>query len=57
MARKKPTARRRSSKKKRRKSTTTRFPWRKILLTLLVITVGYVAFLDFQVYRQFEGKR
>jgi penicillin-binding protein 1B len=57
MPRKKPTTRRRNAKRKRRKSTNYRFPWRKILLTLLVVTVGYVAFLDFQVYRQFEGKR
>jgi len=56
MPRKKPKARRRSPSKRRSK-TNSRIPWRKILVTLLVVIVGYVAFLDFQVYRQFEGKR
>lgn len=58
MARKKRPARRRSSKK-RRKSKKSRFniPWGKLLLSLLVVFVAYVAWLDFRVYRQFEGKR
>ena len=62
MARKKRTTRRRSAKKRRKskrrsKSKHSRFPWTKIFLSLLVVLVAYVAFLDFRVYRQFEGKR
>lgn len=58
MARKKRTTRRRSSKKRRKsKRRHSRFPWTKIFLSLLVVLLAYVAFLDFQVYRQFEGKR
>ncbi|MEA2080042.1 MAG: transglycosylase domain-containing protein, partial [Pseudomonadota bacterium] len=60
MARKKRTTGRRSTKKRRkskRKRSRSRFPWTKMLLSLLVVLVAYVAFLDFQVYRQFEGKR
>jgi penicillin-binding protein 1B len=58
MPRKKPTARRRSSgAKKRRRKSSSRIPWRKILITALILAIGYVAFLDFQVYRKFEGKR
>jgi penicillin-binding protein 1B len=56
MPRKKPTTRRRSSKK-RRKINRLRFPWVKVTLSLLLIAAAYVAYLDFQVYRQFEGKR
>jgi penicillin-binding protein 1B len=56
MPRKKRTTRRRTTKK-RRKSKRARFPWTKFLIALLVVAVAYVAFLDFQVYRQFEGKR
>ena len=43
--------------KKRRRSRKRGFPWGKILLSLLAVMVGYVAFLDFQVYRKFEGNR
>ena len=62
MVRKKRTTRRRSTKKRRKSKRRTkpkhsRFPWTKILLSLLLVLVAYVAFLDFQVYRQFEGKR
>jgi penicillin-binding protein 1B len=58
MARKKRTSRRRSTKKRRRpKRKHSRFPWTKILLSLLVVLVAYVAYLDFRVYREFEGKR
>ena len=56
MPQKKRTTRRRSPKK-RRKTKRARFPWIRILIALLVVIAGYVAFLDFQVYRQFEGKR
>lgn len=55
MARKKRKTRR--GGRKRRRSRRSSFPWGRILLALLVVVVGYVAFLDFQVYRQFEGKR
>ena len=62
MARKKRTTRRRSTKKRRKSKRTqkhrrNRFPWAKILLSLLAVLIAYVAFLDFRVYRQFEGKR
>ncbi|MGD8616400.1 MAG: penicillin-binding protein 1B [Gammaproteobacteria bacterium] len=57
MPAKKRTTTRRRKTKQRRKSTTPRFPWRRILITLLVVSVGYVAFLDFRVYREFEGNR
>jgi len=56
MARKKRKSKRRSPRK-RRKSGRNRLPWGKILLSLLVLVVAYVAFLDFQVYRRFEGNR
>ena len=52
---KKRKARRRPGK--RRKTRGFHFPWIKISLILLLIFVGYVGWLDFQVYRQFEGKR
>jgi penicillin-binding protein 1B len=52
---KKRKARRRSSK--RRKSKGFHFSWIKLSLVLLAIVAGYVGWLDFQVYRQFEGKR
>lgn len=54
---KKRISRKRASKKKRRRSKRSHFPWGKILLSLLVILVAYVAYLDFQVYRKFEGNR
>jgi penicillin-binding protein 1B len=56
MVRKKRKSKRRSARK-RRKSSRKRFPWGKILFSLLVVVLAYVAFLDFQVYRQFEGNR
>lgn len=56
MPRKKRPVRRRGSRK-RRKARRVHFPWVKLLLSLLVLFIGYVAFLDFQVYRHFEGKR
>ncbi len=52
---KKRKARRRTSK--RRKSKAFHIPWVKLSLVLLVVVLGYVGWLDFQVYRQFEGKR
>ena len=57
MAVKKRTSRKRTSKKKRRRSKRKKFPWGKLLISLLVILVAYVAYLDFQVYRKFEGNR
>ncbi len=33
------------------------FPWVRVLFTLLLVFVGYVVYLDVQVFRQFEGKR
>ena len=32
-------------------------PWGRIAFSLLVVIAGYVAFLDFQLYRKFEGNR
>ncbi|MCO6413860.1 MAG: penicillin-binding protein 1B [Thiogranum sp.] len=48
---------RRSKAKPRRTGKRQGFPWIKLALSVLLIAAGYVAFLDFQVYRQFEGKR
>ncbi len=42
---------------KRGKNRAFRLPWLKILLLALVLAGGYIGWLDFQVYRQFEGKR
>lgn len=52
----------RSAKKKPRSRTRRRtsgfsFPWWRVLLVLAFLGLVYVAWLDFQVYRQFEGKR
>ncbi|VAW78363.1 Multimodular transpeptidase-transglycosylase [hydrothermal vent metagenome] len=52
---KKHKSRRRSGKK--RKSKSFRFPWIKLSLILLLVVAGYIGWLDFQVYNQFEGKR
>ena len=52
--RRKTTNRRKKSRRSRRRS---RFPWFKLMLGITLLLVGYMAFLDFQVYRQFEGKR
>ncbi len=49
--------RKRANKNKRRRSKRSNFPWGKILLSLLVVFIAYVAYLDFQVYRKFEGNR
>ena len=60
MARKKRTTRRRSPKKRRkskRKSSRSRFPWIKIFLSLLVVLLAYIVFLDIRLHRQFEGTR
>jgi penicillin-binding protein 1B len=58
MAVKKRTShKKRTSKKKRRRSKRTNFPWGKLLISLLVLLVAYVAYLDFQIYRKFEGNR
>ncbi len=54
---KKRKSRRRSSSKRRRSKKSSSFPWARILISVLVIVVGYVGFLDFQVYRKFEGNR
>jgi penicillin-binding protein 1B len=54
----KPTnRRRRTSKKRRRSRKAASFPWTKVIVSVLVVIVAYVAFLDFQVYRKFEGNR
>ena len=53
-------ARRRSrgrSKPARRRRTRNSFPWFKLLLALLLVFAGYVAWLDYQVVSQFTGKR
>ncbi len=52
---KKRKTRRRANK--RRKTKGFHFPWIKLSLLLLVVIGGYIGWLDFQVYRQFEGKR
>ncbi|MFQ5642927.1 MAG: hypothetical protein ACE5FQ_04420, partial [Thiogranum sp.] len=58
MVRKKRKSKRRSTGRRRKsRSRRSRFPWGKILFSLLLAVVAYVAFLDFQVYRQFEGSR
>ena len=44
------------SKARRRKSGFS-FPWWRVLLVAAFLGLVYVAWLDFQVYRQFEGKR
>ncbi len=54
MARNKRGSRRRTTKKHK---TTRGFPWLKLALALVVVLAGYVAWLDFKVYHQFEGKR
>ena len=58
MARKpnKSTVTKSRSKPRRRKSGFS-FPWLRVLLVLAFFGIVYVAWLDFQVYRQFEGKR
>jgi penicillin-binding protein 1B len=43
--------------RKRRGKTGFSFPWFRLLLVLAFLGLVYVAWLDFQVYRQFEGKR
>ena len=50
-------SRRRSSSKRRRAKKSASFPWTRILVSMLVIVIAYVGFLDFQVYRKFEGNR
>ncbi|VAW76435.1 Multimodular transpeptidase-transglycosylase [hydrothermal vent metagenome] len=54
---KKRTPRKRTRKKKRRRSKLGHFPWGKLLISSLVLLAAYVAYLDFQVYRKFEGNR
>ena len=56
MARKKRKPGRRRSNG-RRKARRFSIPWIKVTLAVATLMAGYVAFLDFQVYRQFEGKR
>lgn len=61
MPAKKRTPRRRKSRKstRKRRARTGRFsiPWVKLLIAIVVVAAGYVAWLDFQVYRKFEGNR
>ena len=54
---KKRTSKRRSSRKRRRSKKRSSIPWTKLVISLLVIVVAYVAFLDLQLYRKFEGNR
>ncbi|HHH44941.1 MAG TPA: penicillin-binding protein 1B [Gammaproteobacteria bacterium] len=56
MVRKKRKSKRRKTGRRSR-SRRSRFPWGKLLFSLVLVVVAYVAFLDFQVYRQFEGSR
>ena len=58
MARKpyKTIAKKSRSRPRRRKAGFS-FPWLRVLLVLAFLGLIYVAWLDFQVYRQFEGKR
>jgi penicillin-binding protein 1B len=49
--------RRSTSKKRRRSKKKSSFPWTRIIVSVLVVMLAYVAFLDFQVYRKFEGNR
>ncbi len=46
-----------SRAKSRRKKNARRFPWLRLLAVLAFLGFVYIAYLDFQVYRQFEGKR
>jgi len=52
-------ARRRSRGRQpaRRRRTRKSFPWSRLLLALLLLCAGYVAWLDYQVTSQFTGKR
>lgn len=50
-------AKRKTAGKSRRKRNARHFPWFRLAFTLLLLVAAYVAYLDFQVYRQFEGKR
>jgi penicillin-binding protein 1B len=54
---KKSTSRRKSRSKRRRSRKRTSLPWGRIAIAVLVVLIAYVAFLDFQVYRKFEGNR
>ena len=47
----------RGSNRSRRKRVRKSFPWFRLLLVLLLVFAGYVAWLDFQVTSQFNGKR
>ena len=53
---KKRTSKRRSGRRRRSKKRSS-FPWAKLAISVLVVVVAYVAFLDLQVYRKFEGNR
>ncbi len=52
---KKRKTRRRSRKRRQRKGF--HLPWVKLSLSLLVVVAGYIGWLDYQVYHQFEGRR
>ncbi len=54
MARKKT---RKTRSRRRRKGRRFPIPWIKLAFAALALLAAYIAFLDFQVYRQFEGKR
>jgi penicillin-binding protein 1B len=55
MPRSKPKSRRRNKRRRSRKFSS--LPWGRIAISALVVLAAYVAFLDFQVYRKFEGNR
>ena len=48
---------RRTGTRRRRTRKRRPLPWGRIAIVLLVLLIGYVLFLDFQVYNKFEGNR
>ncbi len=52
---KKSKSRRRDTRRSARKRRS--LPWGRLAIILALLVAGYVAFLDFQVYRKFEGHR
>ncbi|MCW9058025.1 MAG: penicillin-binding protein 1B [Gammaproteobacteria bacterium] len=54
---KKSSTKKSSPRKPRRRKSGFAFPWWRLALVLVFLGLVYVAWLDFQVYRQFEGKR
>lgn len=58
-AKKRVTKKKSSNRKPGRivKSPASKIPWKKILLLLVVVGIGYTVYLDFVVRSQFEGKK